>query len=332
MILKKILLLTTGGTIACTMGGNGYTPTLDGNALLSYVPNIKSLADISVVSVLNVDSSNMQPEDWITIARAIRNHIGRYDGIVVLHGTDTMAYTSSAVSFMTLGITKPVIFTGSQIPIVEENSDGRKNLYDAVCTACSSGLQGIYVVFGGKILSGCCTSKYDTTDLEAFQSINRGEIGCVSKGSITIYKHPPLPSSEPKWHIAVDNRVLLWKLTPGVCPDLLDEKAVGTYKIIILEAFGIGGLPMLRNSFLPKIQQWREKGILTVVTTQCYHGRCDMSVYEAGRLAVNRGAVCAGNMTREALLTKLMWLLSITDKTDEIVEKLAYNYCSEFGL
>ncbi|QNL43914.1 asparaginase [Oscillibacter hominis] len=330
--MKKILLLTTGGTIACTGGGAGYAPTLDGSALLSYVPEVRGLADIELTGILNIDSSNMQPEDWELIAKTIRDAEDRYDGIVIVHGTDTMAYTSSAVSFMTLGLRKCVVFTGAQIPISKEGSDGRENLLDAVCTACSSGLTGVYVVFGGKIMPGCCVSKCDTEARAAFQCVNRREVGCVHQGKLRIFEYPSAPAGRPEWHIRVDNRVLLWKVTPGLSPDLLDACIEARYKIIILEAFGVGGLPMLRNSFLPKIIEWRERGILTVVTSQCHRGRCDMTIYETGRLALNQGAVCAGNMTREALLTKLMWILSITEDTDEIIALLRQNCCGEFGL
>lgn len=329
--MKKILLLTTGGTIACTQSGDGYCPTLGGDTILSYVPQVREIAQLDTADVLNVDSSNMQPDDWILIAKAIRQHIESYDGIVVLHGTDTMAYTSSALSFMTLGVKKPVVLTGAQIPISQENSDGRRNLFDAICVASNSGLKGVFVVFHGKIMSGCCTSKCDTTDMDAFRSINCMDIGTVQEKQIILHRFFTAGRNTPEWHIALDDRVLLWKLAPGVSPEIFDQKISENYKAIILEAFGIGGLPMLKNSFLPKILEWREKNILTVVTTQCYYGRCDMSIYETGRLALNKGAICAGNMTREAILAKLMWLLSITQDPKELIEMLKENYCGEFG-
>lgn len=329
--MKKILLLTTGGTIACTKSEEGYCPTLAGEDLLSHVPQIQEIAQFDVINVLNIDSSNMQPDDWVLIAETIRQHIALYDGVVVLHGTDTMAYTSSALSFMTLGVEKPIVLTGAQIPISQEDSDGRENLFDAVCVAANSGLTGVFVVFHGKIMSGCCLSKCDTTDTDAFRSINCLDVGTVRERQIILHRFLTAGKNKPEWHTAIDSRVLLWKLAPGVSPELFDQKIRENYKAVILEAFGIGGLPMLKNSFLPKIWEWREENILTVVTTQCYHGRCDMSIYESGRLALNKGAICAGNMTREALLTKLMWLLSITQDPKELIEMLKENYCGEFG-
>lgn len=331
MSIKNILLISTGGTIACTESADGYVPTMGGGELLSYVPGAAELARFEALNVLNVDSSNMQPEDWVLIARAIRDRAGDYDGVIVLHGTDTMAYTSSAVSFMTVGLEIPVVFTGAQIPIQYPDSDGRRNLMDAVRVVCEGDLAGVFIVFAGKIMSGCCASKIDTSSMEAFQSINRRELGCVRDGAVQIFSRPAAAEG-PRWHIAVDKRVLLWKLTPGISPDFFDRNIADNYRVIILEAFGVGGLPMLKNSFLPKILEWRRQGILTVVTTQCYYGRCNMSIYETGRLALNEGAVCAGNMTREALLTKLMWILSMTEDTGEIVRWLGRDCCGEFGV
>lgn len=330
--MKKVLLLTTGGTIACTDSKDGYIPTLQGEELLKYVPQTQKMAKITSMSILNVDSSNMQPEDWVTIADAIHANIDSYDAVIVLHGTDTMAYSASAVSFMTLGLQKPVIFTGAQVPISVEGSDGRQNLYDALCVACNSGLIGVFVVFGGKIMNGCCVSKCDTTDIHAFQSVNSKDIGVIKNGTITVFNLPKERHSDYQWQKTIDTRVLLWKLTPGVSPDFLSREIEENYKIVILEAFGVGGLPMLRNSFLPKITQWREKEILTVVTTQCYYGGCDMTIYETGRMALNLGAICAGNMTREALFTKLMWILSITSNLEKITDMLRCDCCGEFGL
>lgn len=329
--MKKILLLTTGGTIACTKETGIFRPSLSGRNILSFVPDACKEANIDIVEVLNIDSSNMQPGDWVHIAKTIKGMADNYDGIVVLHGTDTMAYTTSAISFMTIGNKIPIVFTGSQLPIAFAGSDAEKNLQDAILVACYSGLQGVYLVFNGKIMNGCCVSKSNSCEPDAFQSINCQAVGVIDNKKISLYYYPQQLADGPQWHMGVCSKVLLWKLTPGIDPCVLDDIEGKGYKVLILEAFGVGGIPMLKNNFLPKIIEWKEKGILTVVTTQCYQGKCDTSIYEVGKLAMNKGAICAGNMTREALVAKLMWILSITNDADNIIEMLRKNFCGEFG-
>ena len=186
---KKLLILTTGGTIACTAGACGYVPTLTAEKILAFVPDPPD-AVLSVRAILSKDSSNITPCDWQLIARTIKDLHKEFDGIVVLHGTDTMAYSAAAVEFMTLGVPIPVIFTGAQRPIGLPDSDGAGNLCDALHAACCELLRGVFVVFDGVILNGCNVSKFDTTEDHAFDSVIGQPVGRIENGRVQVCATP----------------------------------------------------------------------------------------------------------------------------------------------
>ena len=330
--MKNILLLTTGGTIACTEGANGYTPTLSGEALLEYVPQVREYARLRVQPLLNKDSTNMEPRDWLSIADAIFDHWLKYDGIVVLHGTDTMAYSASAVSFMTLGIGIPVVFTGSQHPVGQPESDAPRNLADAICTACRCDLGGVLLTFDGTVFNGCCVSKVSTSELHAFESCGGTPVGRIRHGALQITAPPRRDvRTSLTWRRSLDSRVLFLKITPGMDGALLELATLGHYPIVVLEGFGLGGIPSGENGLLERITQLHRRGILVVVTTQCSRGRCDMTVYEAGQAALEHGALCSSVISKEALLTKLMWILAQTQAPEEIEQLLFHDFCGELG-
>lgn len=329
---KKILLLTTGGTIACTEGTDGFTPTLPGEELLSHVPGISRYADIRVQGILNKDSSNMNPQDWVTIADAVFENRNGYDGIVILHGTDTMAYSAAAVSFMTLGAELPIVFTGSQRPIGQPDSDGPKNIRDAVLTACSDGIRGVFIVFDGQILNGCCASKVNTSELHAFESVSGHSVGRVQDDRVTFLNIPRRNyEKELLWKRCYENSVLFLKVIPGMDAGLLEIAKTKFYRAVILEAFGLGGIPDEESGLLAQIEKLRREGVLVMVTTQCSYGKCDMEVYEVGRAALKKGALCSRVVAKEALLAKMMWGLGITKDTHELARLLFDDYCGELG-
>ncbi len=332
--MKRILVITTGGTIACTSTKAGLTPTMTGQQMLSLVPQCMEHAELTCKALMNLDSTNIQPEDCLRIAETIRDEEKNYDGIVVLHGTDTMAYSAAAVSFMTLGIEKPVVFTGAQIPISQPDSDAFRNLRDAVYAAAAIPLTGVYVVFCGRIINGSSVCKTDTQALDAFSSVNTTDVGEVDSGKafLKIHYAPLRNSREFPWRASISADVLLLKLYPGVRPSMLDYETVKTYRTVIIEAFGAGGIPALERSFLPRIRTLCEHGMLTVITTQCWHGASDISVYEVGRNAARCGAVSAGCIAREALVSKMMWAVSITDNFETLKHILLTDYCGEFGV
>lgn len=328
---KKLLLLTTGGTIACTPGVHGYTPTITGNEILAYVPEAEAYAEITVRSIFNKDSSNMNPGDWMKIADAIYRDHDRYQGIVVLHGTDTMAYSASAVGFMTMGIEIPIVFTGSQLPVGAPDSDGPGNLRDALYTACFWRRKGVWIVFHGRILAGCRASKMNSTELDAFDCVNGEPAGWICGSGFRKAQLPQQNWQEPYlWRRKVENGVLFLKVTPGMDAGLLKLVEARPYRAVILEAFGLGGLPVENEELLESITELCRRKILVAVTTQCSRGACDMTVYEVGRTVLREGAVSSGLMTKEALLAKIMWGLGITHDVEALKELLFHNFCGEW--
>ena len=265
---KKLLILTTGGTIACTAGACGYVPTLTAEKILAFVPDPPD-AVLSVRAILSKDSSNITPCDWQLIARTIKDLHKEFDGIVVLHGTDTMAYSAAAVEFMTLGVPIPVIFTGAQRPIGLPDSDGAGNLCDALHAACCELLRGVFVVFDGVILNGCNVSKFDTTEDHAFDSVIGQPVGSIENGRVQVCA-TPRRCTDPNffWRTALAANVLLLKITPGFDPALLDIARLRHDRVLVLEAFGLGGLPPQDGTLLEKISELRQAGILVVVTSQ----------------------------------------------------------------
>ena len=185
--MKKLMILSTGGTIACTQTEDGLIPTLSADDILAYVPDAAKLGIIETKTILSLDSSNIQPEEWRLIAKAVFDCLPDYDGIVILHGTDTMAYTASMLSFMLRNVGKPVVITGSQLPVGHPQTDAKANLRDAMITA-ASGIPGVVVVFDRKIMLGCRVAKVRTTSQNAFESINRLPVGRVRFGRVRLVR------------------------------------------------------------------------------------------------------------------------------------------------
>jgi len=333
--MKKILLLTTGGTIASEEGGNGLKPELTGKQLIERVPEVteickcelKSKPVILRGSSKGVDSSNIQPEDWIEIAKAVFAELDNYDGIVITHGTDTMAYTSSMLSFMLPDLDKPVILTGSQRPINDPSTDAKKNLLDAVRVA-AKGNPGIHIVFGGQIIPGTKAIKVHTTDDKAFASINPTLSGRIEEEKVVMEYTFPSGTGGANLDINIVKEVFPLKLTPGINPDIIDEIVYKGYKGIVIEVFGLGGLP---NDLCKPIRNAIEKGVLVVGMTQCRSGITDFSCYEIGREALKAGIIPVSNMTVEAAYTKLMWVLKHTSGPKEAEEMMQKNLCGELS-
>ena len=327
---KRILMLTTGGTMASEEGSEGLTPRLTGEDLLALCPGIREKADVTVEPVLSIDSSNMQPEHWVLLARRIADTLGQYEGVVITHGTDTMAYTASALSFMLLGIRVPVVLTGSQYPALEPGSDAPRNLIQAFTVAMDARFAGVYLVFCGRIIKGCRASKVDTVSIDAFRSVNVPEAALFSGKRISVYHLDPLPP-EQDFRISVCPKVLLMKLIPGMDPSLFDYVADMNIRAVVLECFGFGGVPIAMRSLLGKLHNLGRQGIVSVGTSQCGGGYCSMSTYEVGRRALEQGVICAGDMTYEAIVAKLMWICSFESDLGRIESLFLTNLCGELS-
>ncbi|PKL09055.1 MAG: L-asparaginase 1 [Spirochaetae bacterium HGW-Spirochaetae-7] len=329
--MKKVLLLSTGGTIAAVLGDDGLVPALRADELVDLVPELAGICAVECRSILNLDSTNMGPDDWKFIATSIMDDLDLYDGIVVSHGTDTMAFTASMLSFMLVNVDKPVVLTGSQVPLVEPGSDGRRNIVDAFSVA-ASGRPGVFVVFSGKVIKGCRAVKVHSARLDAFSSVNQAEAGRV-EGATVSFRDPPRPAAGPKrLEVAMDDRVFLLKLVPGVDAGIVDYLREKGYRGIVIEGFGAGGVPNSRQDLLKAIRRAVDSGVTVCITTQCLYDGCDIGIYDVGIAAGRAGAVSTFDMTPEAVVTKLMWVLGHTGDPEAIQRMMLENYCGEIDM
>ena len=324
---KHILLITTGGTIASVPGGEGLEPHRS-DVMERELQMLHTYYDISVRDVMCLDSSNIRPEEWQFIATEIFEHREGFDGIVVSHGTDTMAYTASAVTFMLPDIDLPVVFTGSQLPLRDMLSDGPDNLRTAFAMA-ASGRPGIFLAFDRKIMLGCRAVKVRASGFSAFESVNARYAGIVSNQGLLLDEQV-LPNRQGEARLCADvsRDVFLLKLTPGLNPAIFDMLAAMGYKGIVVEAFGLGGFNVLGKG-LRGIRRAVEDGVSVVVTTQCLYDSSDLRVYQVGNKLLDLGVIQARDMTTEAAMTKLMWGIGQGYSQEEIAKLFARNIAGE---
>ncbi len=327
---KHILLLTTGGTIACAPGGAGLEPQRSG-IMERELDQLRSYYDITVQDVFCLDSSNITPEEWQKIAGVVFENRAGYDGIVVSHGTDTMAYTASAVTFLLPDIDKPVVFTGSQLPLTDMLSDGPSNLRTAFAMA-ASGCPGVFVAFDRKVMLGCRAVKVRASGFSAFESVNARYVATVTNRGLLVDKTVlRAPQGPARLAPELCRDVFLLKLTPGLNPAVLDMLAAMGYKGIVIEAFGLGGVNVLHKG-LRGIRRAVEDGISVVVTTQCLYDSSDLRVYQVGNKLLELGVIQGMDMTSEAAYTKLMWGLGQGMCQEEIAALFAKDLAGEIQL
>lgn len=343
--MKRVLVIATGGTIASAEEGSGLAPALTGEQLVAFVPEVAQVCRVEVAQVMNVDSTNMRPEGWLTIAGEVRRSYDDFDGFVVLHGTDTLAYTAAGLSYLVQGRPKPIVLTGSQLPIGDPGTDGKRNLLDAVLVACDDAAAGVMVAFGGKVISGTAARKVRTRSFEAFDSLNVPDLGRVRDGRVEwadgvcermcgaaracAAEEVGGAPSAARFYDALNPRVAVLKLTPGMDALVVDALRPACDALVV-EAFGLGGIPEY-DGITETLLAWVNAGKTLVMTTQCPYEGADLSVYEVGRAFCDRpGVLMGGSATTEALLAKTMWALAQAADPDGVVdrEKLAELFAS----
>lgn len=313
--MKKLLLLSTGGTIASRASNNGLIPQDKGKDLIAMIGKLPY--EIDTDDILQLDSSNIQPEEWKFIAEKIYKYRTDYDGIVLSHGTDTMAYTASMLSFMLQKIEIPVVLTGSQVPMDVVLSDAPDNLrlaFAAVATC----KPGIYLAFNRKVMLGCRTVKVRTTNFDAFESVNVPPIAEVTSDGIEYIHDPELKQGKCQLNTKIDPHVAVVKLFPGFDPKLLFAMADSGCKGIVIEGYGLGGMNYIRRNMVAAIGELIRRGIPVIASSQCLYERSDLTRYEVGRLALLEGAISARDMTTESAITKLMWALGQGMNLEEV--------------
>ena len=321
--MKTILMIATGGTIASQPTCGGLAPQLSGADILRCVPALSGLCRIDALQLMNIDSTNMSPDCWLAIAACIREHYDRYDGFVLTHGTDTMAYTAAALSYLIQDSAKPIVLTGSQKSIYSEDTDARRNVLDALRYAADDRAHGVHVVFDGKVIIGTRARKMRTRSFNAFSSIDYPEIAVIREGRVIPYIETSRPAS-PVFYHQLDANVFVLRLVPGQDGRIFDYLAQH-YDAVVVESFGMGGIPLYEDGQLfDAMARFTQSGRTLVMTTQVPHEGSDMGVYQVGvKVKSELEMIESHTMTIEAIVTKLMWALAQT-KDPRQVRKLFY--------
>lgn len=320
---KKVYIIYTGGTIGMKATEDGYAPTKGFlREQMAAMPELKH-DDMPEYFIHEyeplLDSSNMTADNWTTIAMDIYNNYHEYDGFVVLHGTDTMAYTASALSFMLEGLGKPVIITGSQIPLCEVRSDGKANLITAMIIAADYKLPEVCLYFGDKLLRGCRSIKSSADRLHAFTSPNFPPLATVGIDiKINWNLVLPLPNTDFRVQRLRQHNIGCLRLFPGISPAFVENVLKTPLEGLILETYGVGNGPDKDEKLMEVIKNSVDRGVVIVACTQCVHGTVNLKEYAAGMALAKAGVVSGYDMTIESALTKMLYLFSKGFSTDEI--------------
>ncbi len=323
--MKKILLIATGGTIASRYTPDGLSPKISAEELLSYVPTAAEFCEIDTEAPFNLDSTSVAPTHWLQLAELIEKRYEYYDGFVICHGTDTMAYTAAALSYLIQNNYKPVVITGAQKPIDLPVTDARTNLLDSLRFAADDRAHGVNIVFGGNVISGTRAKKERTKSYNAFSSINYPLIAVIQESRIAFYiDDKNRIGGALRFYHDLDSKVFLFKLIPGASGKVLDA-LFDYYDAVIIESFGVGGLPNYgEDSFYEAIRRYTAAGKLIIMATQVTHEGSDMSVYEVGQTMKDAFSLPESyDMTLEACVAKTMWALGRTKDPEEF-RKLFY--------
>ncbi|MBD5112180.1 MAG: asparaginase [Ruminococcaceae bacterium] len=303
--MRKILVIGTGGTISCAKGENGLEPALSVSELLR---GVEIPVELHTEQPFNLDSTNILPRHWETLARLIRTRYDEFDGFVILHGTDTMAYAAASLSCLIQNSRKPIVFTGSMKPMTAEDSDASINLRDAIKFAADERSFGVRVVFDGAIIDGRCAHKYETEDIDSFDSVNNDDYGFFNVDGAIYFSEEY--SGETRFYERLSDEVFLVKLIPGqvLC-------VPSNVRALILESYGAGGIP---DYLTGEISKLAESGVYIIVTTQCAYGGTNLGEYAVGH--TNFPVTEAGKYTVEYAVARARWALTESHNYQEFTD------------
>lgn len=325
--MKNILMIATGGTIASKNLGQGLSPTISAEEILQFVPQIAALCMVTTLQPFYFDSTNVYHKHWVELAQIIKDNYNSYDGFVITHGTDTMAYTAAGLSYLVQNSVKPIVLTGSQKSIYEQDTDAKSNLYDAFCYCVDDKASGVNIVFDGKVILGTRARKTRTKSFNAFSSVDYPEVATIRNGNVLHYVKN-MVTGEPVFYSKLNPNVFVLKMTPGMNPNIFDYLKQH-FDAVIIESFGSGGLPKYEaQDFLEKLKEFLDAGNVAIIGTQVEREGSNLDVYEVGkRLSAFDGVMEARSMTLESTLAKTMWILAQTKDKSKFKELFYKQIC-----
>ncbi len=330
--LPKILVLFCGGTIVMQADQHGTLQTQTKKqatrCLLNMEPKLSTMAQVDVHYIANIDSTNIDPTQWDVIAKTITTSYAEYDGFVITHGTNTMAYTASALSFALPNIGKPVVLTGAQIPGYKLETDARRNFVNAVRVA-TADIAGVLVVFDEEVMLGVRSSKVSESKLDAFETINAEDIGEI-RTQLRLNPHRKRRNNKTTVQCTpgFSSHVAVLTMTPSLTPQLVEFLVKSGTRGIVVRGYGPGDVPY---TFLPVLHRAQELGVPVIVMSQCLEGATAMHMNDVGAQALTLGVIQAYDMSLECIIAKLMWLVHHEHNTKKIKKMMHKNYCGEIN-
>ncbi|MEK6957863.1 MAG: asparaginase [archaeon] len=331
----RVLVIGMGGAISAKpVNGKWKYGEFPQEEVLKIIPGIREKYDIKATNIFRMDSSDMKPEHWLTLANTIYHNMKDYDGIVVTMGTDTMHYAGTAIAFLIQNNNIPIVFTGSQVDPTQLNTDARWNLREAITVAAEAGLAETVTVFNGRILRATRTKKINASDFTAFKSFGEQPLGKIQQFISLAGKYRKRSNSKPALYNKLEPRVAILKVYPGFDGKRVTRMVDYGMRGIIIEGYGLGNIPLLGNGMAEAIKYANKKNVAIAITSDCSLGSGWKCIYEAEIGARLKGmkAIPVYDMLTETAYVKLMWVLAQTTKYAEVKKMMQKSYVGEIDL